>query len=95
MNDEHPGTLALLEVTDVSEQKRHEVEDVPAETTVAQLIDRLLEELDLERADGDGRPITYHAQVKRTGAELHAWEKVGDVLRSGDRLVMQPNIDAG
>jgi hypothetical protein len=95
MNGSNAGTLAMLEVTDVSEQKHHELMDVPVDQTVAELIDQLLEELNLERTDDDGRPITYHAQVKRTGAELQAHEKVGEVLQSGDRVVMQPNIDAG
>ena len=87
--------IALLEVSDVSGQRTLEVEDVPTDTTVGELIDRLLADLALTREDTNGRQLTYQARLEREGRHLHAAERVGDALQTGDRLVLQPNIDAG
>ena len=87
--------VELLEVSDVSGQKRMTVDEFGAGATVGQLVEQLLAELDLRREDSEGRPLTYHARLEREGRHLHASERVGDALRTGDRLVLQPNIDAG
>jgi hypothetical protein len=42
-----------------------------------------------------GRPLTYHARLEREGRHLHASERVGDAVQNGDKVVLQPNIDAG
>jgi hypothetical protein len=89
------SNIALLEVSDVSGQKTLEVESVPTDTTVGELIDRLLADLALTREDSNGRPLAYQARLEREGRHLHAAERVGDALQAGDRLVLQPNIDAG
>jgi hypothetical protein len=85
----------LLDVSDVSGQKRLTVDELEREATIGQVIERLLSELDLAREDREGRAVTYHARLEREGRHLHASERVGDALQSGDRLVLQPNIDAG
>ncbi len=87
--------LQMLEVSDVSGQKRMTVDEVTEGSTVGQLVERFLEEMDLMREDGDGRPLSYHARLEREGRHLHAAERAGDALQSGDHLVLQPNIDAG
>ncbi len=92
--DEGSG-IQLLDVSDVSGQKRMTVEEFERNATVGELVERLLSEMDLSRQDRDGRPVTYHARLEREGRHLHASERVGDALQQGDRLVLQPNIDAG
>jgi len=87
--------LEMLEVSDVSGQKRMTVDEFGEGATVGELVERLLAELDLVREDGEGRPLSYHARLEREGRHLHAAEMVGDALKSGDQLVLQPNIDAG
>lgn len=87
--------IALLEVSDVSGQKTAMVSDVPADASIGEIVDQLLEELRLTRNDTTGRPLTYHARLDREGRHLLASELAGTALRSGDRLVLQPNIDAG
>lgn len=89
-----PG-VQLLDVTDVSGQKRLMVDDCEQERTVGELVEQLLAEMDLLRTDGEGRPLTYRARLEREGRHLHSSERVGDALQTGDRLVLQPNIDAG
>ena len=87
--------LQMLEVSDVSGQKRMTVDEVTEGSTVGELVERFLAEMDLMREDGDGRPLSYHARLEREGRHLHAAERAGDALQSGDTLVLQPNIDAG
>ncbi len=84
-----------LEVTDVSEQKKANVENVPGESTVGELIQALLPQMNLPKNDGAGRPLTYHARLEREGRHLHASERVSDALKPGDRVVLQPDIHAG
>lgn len=90
---EHSG-VGLM-VTDVSGQKRANVRDVPQDSTVGELLQGLLSQMNLPRNDPGGRPLTYHARLEREGRHLLASERVGDALQAGDELVLQPNIDAG
>lgn len=84
-----------LTVTDVSEQKVKHVKEISPRSTVGELIEGLLPALRLPANDVEGRPLTYHARLEREGRHLHASEIVGDALETGDRVVLQPNIDAG
>jgi len=84
-----------LEVSDVSGQKPLKVSNIVPDATIGELIQSLLAKMDLPPNDVEGRPLTYHARLDREGRHLHATETVGDALTEGDRLVLQPNIDAG
>jgi hypothetical protein len=91
-----PETLGIgLQASDVSGQKLVNVRDVPADASVGELIQGLLGQMSLPENDVEGRPLTYHALLDREGRHLHASERVGDALQEGDRVVLQPNIDAG
>ena len=95
MSFDETGGIAVLEVSDVSGQKTATVTDVPSDASVGELVEQLLAELQLTRNDSSGRPLTYQARLDREGRHLLASERVGDALHAGDRLVLQPNIDAG
>jgi hypothetical protein len=84
-----------LQVSDVSGQKNFTVSDAPQDSTVGELIQGLLGEMELPQNDVSGRPLVYQALLEREGRHLHASERVGDALQQGDQLVLQPNIDAG
>jgi hypothetical protein len=84
-----------LQASDVSGQKLVNLREVPADASVGELIQGLLGEMNLPETDVEGRPLTYHARLDREGRHLHASERVGDALQHGDRVVLQPNIDAG
>jgi hypothetical protein len=88
-------SIALLDVSDVSGQKSARLSDVPADASIGEIIEQLLSELDLPKNDTSGRPLTFQARLDREGRALLASERAGEALRSGDRLVLQPNIDAG
>jgi hypothetical protein len=87
--------VGVLEVSDVSGQRKLTASDVPPDTTVGELIEGLLAEMRLNREDSTGRPVAYRARLEREGRHLHASELVGDALHTGDELVLHPNIDAG
>ena len=87
--------IMRLEASDVSGQKRAVIPDAPMDATVGELVDGLLPRMSLPRLDSSGRPLTYHALLDRQGRHLHASETVGEALLPNDRLVLQPNIDAG
>lgn len=89
-------TLDLaLEASDVSGQKTVSVSGLPVDATVGELVQGLLAQMHLPQNDVGGNPMTYHARLEREGRHLHASERVGDVFQSGDRVVLQPNINAG
>jgi len=92
-----PETLDAISVTvsDVSGQKVFRVPKAPADATVGELVQGLLSQMNLPAHDSNGQPLAYQARLEREGRHLNAAERVGDALETGDRLMLQPNIDAG
>ena len=83
-----------LEVSDVSAQKKLKAR-VPPDSSIGELIQESLGRMHLPPKDADGQPLTYQARLAREGRQLHGSERVGDVLKPGDQVTLQPNIDAG
>ncbi len=92
--DDNAG-IQLLEVSDASGQNCITVDQVDADTPVSELVDRALTDLGLNLEDSQGRALTYQARLEREGRALNGAERAADVLRSGDRVTLQPSIDAG
>ncbi len=94
-------TMAMVDpsltlwVSDVSGQKQRTVTGPPRDASVGDLIQGLLPQMQLPESDAHGRPLTYQARLEREGRHLHGSEIIGDALQTDDRLVLQPNIDAG
>jgi hypothetical protein len=88
------ATLELT-VSDVTRQKVRTVEDVSTRATAAELVDAFIADLNMPRNDPAGRSLTYRALHRREARHLHPTERLGDSVRSGDWLVLQPNVDAG
>jgi hypothetical protein len=88
-------TIEQLEVTDASAQKRATFTDVPGEASIEEIIEEFLASLSLPRNDSAGRPLSYEARLDREGRALQGIERVGEALQTGDRIVLQPSIDAG
>jgi hypothetical protein len=84
-----------FEVSDVSGQKMVRVSYVANDATVSELVRGVLPGMQLPQNDAAGRPLTYHARLEREGRHLQASERVADTLQPGDRVVLQPNVDAG
>ena len=84
-----------LEASDVTGQNMVRMRDFPRDSTVGDLVRQLVGRMELRDKDANGATYTYHARLEREGRHLHASEVVGDALQSGDRISLQPNIDAG
>jgi hypothetical protein len=84
-----------IRVADVTGQKVVDVSDVPTDATIGELIEGLLPRMNMPRNDNGGRTLAYQARLDREGRHLHASEVVGDALAPHDRLVLQPEINAG
>jgi len=89
------STTITLEATDVAGQHPVSAPDVPMDATVGEVIQGLLGEMNLPRNDSDGNPLAYQARLEREGRHLHSSERVGDALQDNDRIVLQPEIEAG
>jgi hypothetical protein len=84
-----------FEVSDVTGQKLLAVSAVPGDVTVGELVRDLIARMRLPASDTAGRPLTYHARSDREGRHLLGSERVADAVQPGDRVVLQPNVDAG
>jgi hypothetical protein len=84
-----------FEAADVTGQHAAHLRGYPEDATVSDLVRELVDRLGLSRNDPSGLPYTYHARHEREGRHLHASEVVGEALKTGDRITLQPNIDAG
>ena len=82
--------------SDVSGQKTAMVEDVPLEATVEDLLTgSLLSDMNLPKNDSEGRPLTYHPLNESAGRHLRLTESVRDAIKPNDRIIFQPDVDAG
>jgi hypothetical protein len=88
-------TEAGFEVSDVTGQKVLAVSNVPDDVTINDLIKGLTERMRLPPTDAAGRPVSYHARLDREGRHLQGTERVRESVQPGDRVVLQPNVDAG
>ena len=84
-----------FEVSDVTGQKVLAVSRVADDVTVSELIQELLAKMRLPTNDAAGRPLSYHARLDREGRHLQGPEHVRESVKPGDRIVLQPNVDAG
>jgi len=84
-----------LQASDVSGQKHARVRNCPADCSVDELMLGLLDQMKLPKNDPEGRPVNYQAVLEREGRALHGSETVGEALQDDDRIVLQPNVDAG
>ena len=88
------GTVTV-EVTDVSRQKLVRARKVSRDASVGEFVRDILPQMRLPATSGTGEPYTYHVRLEREGRHLHGSERIGDALQENDRIVLQPNVDAG
>ena len=78
-----------LQASDVSGQKIVNVPSVPADSTIGEMTQGLIVKMQLPQG------VTYQVRLERQQRHLHASELVSDALETGDKVVLQPSIDAG
>ncbi len=81
--------------SDLSGQRKVDLSLDDMSETVADLLRRIVPGLGLGLNDPAGRPYAYHAFHRREQRHVHATERVADVVREGDELVLQPDAQAG
>jgi hypothetical protein len=84
-----------FQASDVTGQKVLAVSGMPEDVTVSELVQGLVGKMGLPLNDASGRPLSYHARLDREGRHLQGAERVAEAVRTGDRVVLQPNVDAG
>lgn len=84
-----PITGISLQASDVSGQKVVNVPSIPPDSTVGELARGLIVKMQLPQG------ITYQVRLERQQRHLNASELVSDALETGDKVVLQPSIDAG
>jgi hypothetical protein len=88
-------TRLKLTARDVTGQRRFSVNQLPRDTTVQELIRRLVPRMGLPSEDSTGMPQAFHAFLERDGRHLRPSEAVGDALRDDDEIVLHPDVQAG
>ena len=88
------ATLDVL-ARDVTGQKKFRLTAVPLHASVGELVRGALARMGLGSKDHTGQELEYRARLDREGRQLHSSERVGDVLRQDDELVLTPRIHAG
>ena len=78
-----------LQASDVSGQKIVNIPSIPLDATIGELTRGLLPKMQLPEN------VPYQVRLERESRHLNASERVADALQPGDRVVLQPSIDAG
>jgi hypothetical protein len=84
-----------IEASDITRQRSVRAPAVSGDMTVTELVKGFLASLNLTRTDPSGRPVQYRARLDRENRHLNGGERVGEALREGDHVVLQPSINAG
>ena len=83
-----------VRASDVTGQRSERVH-APRDATVGEWVEAVVGRLRLRRKDADGNGYSYRPRLEREGRHLNASEIVGEVLQEDDRVVLQPNVNAG
>ena len=83
-----------LKVTDPSGQREFIARDVPTDASWGETMNGILAGMSLPKND-PASPNIWAGHLEREGRHLHANEINGDVLVDGDKVVMQPGVNAG
>jgi len=89
------ATKLNLTARDVSGQRRFQLRDVRSDTTVHELLSKLVQRMGLPTRDLIGAPQAFHAFLERDGRHLRSSEVVGEALREDDEIVLHPDVQAG
>jgi len=84
-----------LHVEDVSGQRQYVAKDVPTDASWGETMRSFLASMSLPRNTPDGQKSIFTGRLEREGRHLHATEIVGDALQDEDRIVLQPEVNAG
>jgi len=84
-----------ITATDVSGQRAFSLKRLAPESSVSELVRKLVGKLDLASEDANGEPTVYRAFLEREGRHLLGSERAADTLQPDDKIVLTPDIQAG
>ena len=88
-----PDTLTL-HVADMSGQREYVARNVSKDASWGETMGSILANMALPKNTPAG-PSAWSAHLERESRHLHASEIVGDALVDGDKVVLQPEVNAG
>jgi len=83
-----------LRVQDMSGQREYVARDVPKDASWGETMAGILATMSLPKND-PARPNVWSGHLEREGRHLHSSEIVGDSLVDNDKVVLQPEVNAG
>ncbi len=83
-----------LHVQDMSGQREFVARGVSREATWGETMNSIVATMSLPRNTPSGETV-WSGRLEREGRHLHTSEIVGDSLETGDRIVLQPEVNAG
>ncbi len=83
-----------LHVEDMSGQREYVARGVPTDASWGETMDGIISRMSLPKNTPSGQSV-WTGRLEREGRHLHASEVVGQVLEDGDRIVLQPEVNAG
>ena len=85
-----------LKARDLSGQRTYAVRDIPADTTVEELVASLIRRMRLPVVDAGGAANSYQAYLERDGRHLRAADSIEEArLVDGDQVTLHPDVQAG
>ena len=82
-----------LHVEDMSGQREFVARGVPTDASWGETMSSIVANMSLPR--NPGTESVWTGRLEREGRHLHSSEIVGDALEEGDRVVLQPEVNAG
>ena len=83
-----------LHVQDMTGQREYLARDVPKDASWGETMGSILANMSLPK-NNPASPNVWSGHLEREGRHLHASEIVGDALVDGDKVVLQPEVNAG
>ncbi len=84
-----------LKFSDVQNRNNSRVDEVPVDTTVAELVELVTSQMQFPRNDVSGRPLVYKARRERGGTKLQGDELAVEAFEPRDEVILEPNVEAG
>ena len=83
-----------LRVQDMSGQREFVARDVPKDSSWGETMKGIVANMSLPQ-NTPTSPNIWTGRLEREGRHLHTSEIVGDALENEDRIVLQPEVNAG
>ena len=83
-----------LHVSDMSGQREYVARGVPKDASWGETMSGILSSMSLPK-NNPASPNVWSGHLERESRHLHASEIVGDALVDGDKVVLQPEVNAG